>query len=189
MRWRHDVTSSHKLKINNISELSDLKNHRHKKRINFLAHLETEIGKSGFVTSWHDVMTTWRHDVMTTWPSFCLELPAYLTAVSVLQIARATNPQATDSGCRGDTVTGSSRLQTGPEHLRPSPRTDNLHRKWFPKESEDRCRPSWPDCCLWHCLAHWSPCEASKGLAFLGGGSGCIHGARSENSGAHRRRC
>ena len=58
MTWRHDVTASQKLKINNISELSDLKKHGNKKRINFLAHLQAEIGKSGFVTSWHDVMTS-----------------------------------------------------------------------------------------------------------------------------------
>ena len=61
MTWRHDVTSSHKWKINNIFELSDLKNHGNKKRINFLAHLQAEIGKSGFVTSWHDVMTSQHH--------------------------------------------------------------------------------------------------------------------------------
>ena len=42
-------------------ELNDLKNHRNKKRINFLAHLQAEIGKSGFVTSWHDVMTSQHH--------------------------------------------------------------------------------------------------------------------------------
>ena len=46
---------------NNIFELSDLKNYGNKKRINFLAHLEAEIGKSGFVTSWHDVMTSQYH--------------------------------------------------------------------------------------------------------------------------------
>ena len=62
MTWRHDVTASQKLKINNISELSDLKKHGNKKRINFLANLQAEIGESGFVTSWNDVMT-WRHDV------------------------------------------------------------------------------------------------------------------------------
>ena len=53
--WRH---AKHKWEIINIFELSDLKNHGNKKRINFLAHLEAEIGKSGF----SDVMT-WRHDV------------------------------------------------------------------------------------------------------------------------------
>ena len=56
-----DVTASQKEKINNIFELSDLKNHGNKKRINFLAHLQAEIGKSGFVTSWHDVMTSEHH--------------------------------------------------------------------------------------------------------------------------------
>ena len=60
MTWRHDVTASHKWEINNVFELSDLKKHRNKKRIKFLAHLQAEIGKSGFVTSWHDVMTS-RH--------------------------------------------------------------------------------------------------------------------------------
>ena len=58
MTWRHDMTSSHKWKNNDISELGDLKNHENKKRINFLAHLQAEIGKSRFVTSWHDVMTS-----------------------------------------------------------------------------------------------------------------------------------
>ena len=58
MTWRHDVTASHKWEINNIFELSDLKIYGNKKRINFLAHLEAEIGKSGLVTSWHDVMTS-----------------------------------------------------------------------------------------------------------------------------------
>ena len=58
MTWRHDVTATHKWKINNIFELSDLKNYGNKKRINFLAHLEAEIGKSGFVTPWHDVVTS-----------------------------------------------------------------------------------------------------------------------------------
>ena len=66
MTWRHDVTASHKWKINNISELSDLKIYGNKKRIHFLAHLEAEIGKSGFVTSWDDVMT-WRHDVTASY--------------------------------------------------------------------------------------------------------------------------
>ena len=61
MTWRHDVTASREWKINNIFELSDLKNYGNKKRINFLAHLEAEIGKSGFVTSWHDVMTSQHH--------------------------------------------------------------------------------------------------------------------------------
>ena len=57
MTWRHDVTASQKGKINDIFVLSDLKIHGNKKRINFLAHLQAEKGKSGFVTSWHDVMT------------------------------------------------------------------------------------------------------------------------------------
>ena len=61
MTWRHDVRASYKWKINNIFELSDLKNHGNKKRINFLAHTQAEIGKSGFVTSWHDVMTSQHH--------------------------------------------------------------------------------------------------------------------------------
>ena len=61
MTWRHDVTASHKWKINNIFELSGLKNYGNKKRINFLAHLQAEIGKSGLVTSWHDVMTSRHH--------------------------------------------------------------------------------------------------------------------------------
>ena len=58
MTWRHDVTTSQKWKIINIFELSDLKNHRNKKRINFLARLQAEIGESGY----SDVMTL-RHDV------------------------------------------------------------------------------------------------------------------------------
>ena len=58
MTWRHDVTTSYEGKIINISELSDLQNHGNKKRINFLAHLQAEIGKSSLVTSWHDIMTS-----------------------------------------------------------------------------------------------------------------------------------
>ena len=61
MTWRHDVRTSHKRKTNNIYELSDPKNHGNKKRIIFLAHLQAEIGESGFVTSWHDVMTLEHH--------------------------------------------------------------------------------------------------------------------------------
>ena len=62
---RHDVITLHNWKINNTIELGDPKNHRNKKRINFLAYLQAEIGETGFVTSWHDVMKSWRHDVRT----------------------------------------------------------------------------------------------------------------------------
>ena len=51
--WRYDVTSLHKWKISNIFELSDLKNHGNKKRINFLAHLQAEI----CIVRFCDVMT------------------------------------------------------------------------------------------------------------------------------------
>ena len=61
MTWRHDVTTSQHWKTYNIFEISDPKRHRNKKRINFLAHPLAEIGESGFVTSWHDVMTS-HHD-------------------------------------------------------------------------------------------------------------------------------
>ena len=61
MTWRHNVRASHEWKINIIYGLSDLKNHENKKRINFLAHLQTEIGKSDFVTSWHDIRTSQHH--------------------------------------------------------------------------------------------------------------------------------
>ena len=61
MTWRHDVTASHKWKINNIFEFSDLKNYGNEKRINFLAHLEAEIGQSGL---WRHDMTSSRHSII-----------------------------------------------------------------------------------------------------------------------------
>ena len=57
------MTSRHHTnwKSNKIFEISDPKTHGNKKRINFLAHLQAEIGKSGFVTSGHDVLTSQQH--------------------------------------------------------------------------------------------------------------------------------
>ena len=63
MTWRHDVTTSYEWEIINIFELSDLQNHGNKKRFNFLAHLQAEIGDRWIKFS--DVMT-WRHDVMAS---------------------------------------------------------------------------------------------------------------------------
>ena len=61
MTWRHDAITWTKLKIIQISELSDMKTMETKKESTFLAHLQAEIGKLGFVTSWHDVMTSRDH--------------------------------------------------------------------------------------------------------------------------------
>ena len=61
MTWRHDVTTSYEWKIINNFELSDPQNHGNKKRMNFLAHLQAEIGESSLVTSWHVVMTSQNH--------------------------------------------------------------------------------------------------------------------------------
>ena len=61
---RHDYVMTsryHIKKTNNIFELNDPKNHGNNKRINFLVHLQAEIGESGLVTSWHDVMTSRYH--------------------------------------------------------------------------------------------------------------------------------
>ena len=60
MTWRHDATTWTKLEIIQISELSAMKT-METKRINVLAHLQAEIGKLGFVTSWHDVMMSRDH--------------------------------------------------------------------------------------------------------------------------------
>ena len=53
--WRNNMN-----KIENYSNFWTQwhENHGNKKRINFLAHVQAEIGKLGFVTSWHDVMTS-----------------------------------------------------------------------------------------------------------------------------------
>ena len=56
--WRHEIK---KWKINDIFELSDLKNHGNKKRINFLAHLQVEIGINP--VKWRHDMTSWRHGI------------------------------------------------------------------------------------------------------------------------------
>ena len=61
MTWRHDVMESYEWKIINLFELSDPQNHVNKKRMNFLALLQAEIGESSLVTSWHDVMTSRNH--------------------------------------------------------------------------------------------------------------------------------
>ena len=45
MTWRRDVTTSNKWIINNIFELIDPTNYGNKKRINFLGHIQAEIGK------------------------------------------------------------------------------------------------------------------------------------------------
>ena len=57
--WRHVITEM-KNQLQIWTQWP--KNHRNKKRINFLAHLQAEIGKSGFC----DVMT-WRHDVTASY--------------------------------------------------------------------------------------------------------------------------
>ena len=56
--------TSWRTKIGKIENHSNLwtewtKNHGNQKRINFLAHLQAEIGKSGL---WRHDMTSWRHD-------------------------------------------------------------------------------------------------------------------------------
>ena len=58
MIWRHGVTTSYEWKTINIFEINDLQNHGNKKIINFLAHLQAEIGESSLVNA-----MTWRRDV------------------------------------------------------------------------------------------------------------------------------